>query len=107
MNIQTDDANETTWVGVASVLPKVGSFQEKRGLIGGYGFVTFRNQSLLKGIAHLSKELLKGGTELVGFEWLCRLQDNERQLLDSDFELIEKLDSYPVQFCDIHWFRES
>ena len=108
MNILKDDAErETTWVGVATVAPDAGSFQEGTGLLGGFGFVTFRNHSFPDGVSDLAEELSKGGTMLTGFEWVSRLEDNGRELTNSDLELIERLDSYPVQFYDIHWYRSE
>ena len=103
----SDGDKETTWVGVAYVVPKEGSFQERKGLLGGYAFVAFRKLSLDEGIKCLASELDEGGTKLVGFEWLNRIEDNEKELTDADHELMDKLLLYPVQFHDIHWFNEE
>jgi hypothetical protein len=35
------------------------------------------------------------------------MEDNERELTSSDLELIERLEKYPVQFHDIHWFSSD
>lgn len=106
MNTQKekDKSSQTTWVGVCCVVPEEGSFQQRRGLQAGYGFVAFRSLSIASGVESLAFELADGGTRLVGFEWLSRLEDNERDLTASDLQLIEKLKDYPVQFYEIHWF---
>lgn len=89
------------------MIPEDNSFQQRRGLRGGYGFVTFRSGSIGEGVNALSTELSKGGTQLAGFEWLSLLEHNERELTELDCELIERLDNYPVQFEEIHWFTEE
>lgn len=110
MSIENENdsiSGESTWVGVAYVIPEKGSFHGRRGLLGGYGFVTFRNSSLSEGVKALANELSEGGTQVVGFEWLSRLEDNERELTVLDQDLINKLAEYPIQFQEIHWFAQE
>lgn len=96
-----------TWVGMAFVVPVLGSEQDKSGLKGGYGFVAYRDRGFIEGLKILKAELAEGGSDLVGFEWLHRIEDNERELRASDLELIERLDSYPVQFHEFDWFEDD
>ena len=98
---------ETTWVGVAYVIPTENSNQKLEGLIGGYGFVAVRSQCIEEAVGLLRRELAEGGSDLVGFDWFHRLQDNERSLESLDEELVGQIDIYPVQFRDFHWFSEE
>ncbi|HEX8241752.1 MAG TPA: hypothetical protein VF574_18600 [Allosphingosinicella sp.] len=98
---------QTTWIGLALVAPLDGSEQQSRGLKGGYGFVAYRADTIEDGIKSLRLELAEGGTDLVGFDWLSRLQDDEHELNEANAALVDRLDQYPVQFHDFHWHSES
>lgn len=109
MNILEDDnkPGETIWVGTAYVIPAEHSPLEKAGFIGGYAFVAFRSENIAFGVSALCDEFRMGDTVVVGFEWLSRLEDNERTLLEGDYELIGSTANYPVQFRDVHWFEHG
>lgn len=98
---------QTTWIGLALVIPLDGSVQKRSGLKGGYGFVAFRAETIEEGIKCLRLELAEGGADLVGFDWLSRLQDNEHDLEGDNAGLVERLDQYPIQFHNFHWHSES
>lgn len=97
---------QTTWIGLAVVVPLDGSDQKRKGLEGGYGFVAFRASTIDEGVKLLRLELAEGGAGLVGFDWLSRLQDDEHHLNETNAMLIKRLDNYPVQFHDFHWHDE-
>jgi hypothetical protein len=98
---------DRVWIGVACVAPLPGSDQERSGLKGGYGFVACRARSLDEGVRALGAELAEGGSALVGFEWLHRLEDTDRELREDDRALIDRLALYPVQFRDFERFRKE
>lgn len=104
MSLNVKPINQV-WVGVAYVIPVLGSEQDRSGLKGGYGFVAFKADDLVNGVQSLRIELAEGGSDLVGFEWLHRVEDNDRALKESDFELLQRLDTYPIQFREFDWFK--
>jgi hypothetical protein len=94
---------QTVWIGLAYSIPLAGSDQERRGLTGGFGFAAMRAPSIDEAVALLRAALAEGGSELVGFEWIGRLQDHHQPLSQTNAALVEKLRDHPVQFDEFHW----
>lgn len=103
----TPRQQQTVWVGVASIAPLDGSEHQRKGLTGGYGFVAVRALTIEEAVRLLMSELAEGGSDLIGFEWISRLQDYDQDLNQRTADLIKKLDDYPVQFKDFHWHKEE
>ena len=95
------------WLGMAVVTPSRDSEQQRQGLIGEYGFVACLSKDICDCVTLVCTELIAGGAIVVGFEYLLRTSDYEEELTDYHMELIEKLEIYPVQFRDIHWFASE
>lgn len=97
----------TIWIGVASVIPLAGSEHQRQGLSSGYGFVAMRAETIEEAVKALRIELLEGGSDLTGFEWVSRIQDYDQILNAKNANLVKKLDDYPVQFSCFHWHTEK
>ena len=97
---------QTVWIGLAYTVPLAGSAQELSGLTGGFGFVAMRASSIDEAVALLRAELAETGSDLVGFEWISRLQDYDQALGLTNAALVEKLSDHPVQFNQFHWHPE-
>ena len=94
---------QTVWIGLAYTIPLAGSDQESRGLSGGFGFAAMRASSIDEAVRLLRAALAEGGSDLVGFEWIGRLQDHDQALSHNNAALVEKLDDHPVQFDEFDW----
>ena len=99
--------HDTIWIAVASVAPLDGSEHQRVGLSDGYGFVAIRAPTIEEAVKLLRLELAEGGSDLIGFEWISRLQDYEETLNPKSADLVSKLEEYPVQFSDFHWHHEK
>jgi hypothetical protein len=54
----------------------------------------------------LAKEFLENGLELHGFEWFLPVTELKRSTTEHERALVAKLRQYPVQFRDLHWYRD-
>ena len=98
------DNHQTIWIGSASLAPLPGSSYEMEGLKGGFGFVAVRATNIEEATKILRLELAEGGSELIGFEWLSRLEDYDQDLDQERATLVGRVNEYPVQFSTIHWY---
>ena len=92
------------WLGMTHVLPRPGSEHEHEGRIGGYGLVVFTAADLREGVSLLWDELQENGSTLIGFEWLSRLDHYEEKLSDYASGLLDRLETYPIQFQEFDWY---
>lgn len=99
--------HKTVWIGVASVVPLEGSEHQRGGLSGGYGFVAMLAPTIEEAVRLLKVELAEGGTDLIGFEWMIRMQEYDDTLNTQNADLVKGLNDYPVQFSDFHWHAEK
>lgn len=99
--------HETIWIGVASIAPLDGSEHQREGLSEGYGFVAIVASTIEEAVRILRIELAEGGSELIGFEWLSRIQEYEESLNPKNADLVKRLKDYPVQFSDFHWHADK
>ena len=99
------DLSKRVWTGngfcsVASDRPEY-----RNGARGAYVVVACTTESIRSAAKLIEAELTESGLILRGFEYLMDIVYLDRQLSDYEEILVSRLDSYPVQFEDVHFFR--
>ena len=88
--------------GYFSVLPQNPEFN--KGMRGAYSVVAGRAENLMSAIEAIEIEFSESCLSLRGFDYIFQIDFLDRQLSEYEVRLIERLDLYPVQFENVHYF---
>jgi hypothetical protein len=75
--------------------------------IGGVGLVACLAESIELAVKLISKEFAENGSLLIGFDWISRLAEYNQPLTEYAQQLIDRLGAYPVQFDNVHTFKQT
>jgi hypothetical protein len=93
------------WTGIAVLIVKDGHPSREEGYLGAYAAVACEAASLSEAVRGLQLEFEDQGLALVGVENLLPTHMRDRRLTKEEEQLVEALDSYPVQFRDVHFHK--
>jgi hypothetical protein len=95
----------TIWLGKAFCIVKPGTEQFNNGNRGAYAVFVCKASEITECCRLISMELAENHLEIRGFEWLVDKVYADRATTDYEDELIERLETYPVQFENVHYFK--
>lgn len=93
------------WTGIAVLLPQPNHPSLSEGYVGAFAPIACEGDSLSEAINKLSEELLGNQLFLVGLEDCIAVGMRDRILTEEEEELVSALDTYPVQFKNVHFHK--
>jgi hypothetical protein len=90
------------WVGMASLRLASANPKRRDGFAGAFAGFACRASNIAEAANLLLREFDECGYELVGFEHMILLQLLDRDLTPYEKGLVQAVESYPVQFRDVH-----
>lgn len=95
------------WIGKAFCVVGQDRPEYANGARGAYVVFACRALSLVRATEMICKELSESELRACGFEHLFDIDYLDRSLSDYEEMLISRLGSYPVQFENVHFFKED
>jgi hypothetical protein len=99
-----DDFN-IVWLGKALCYLESSNSQYLEGNRGAYLIFVVSSKNLGEAVNLICSELLENGLKIVGFEYFFAEKYLDREPSNYEIRLIERLDKYPVQFENVHFFK--
>jgi hypothetical protein len=99
------DVENSDWIGKAFCVVTASRPEYESGSRGAYVVFACRAPGLSDVVRLISTELEESGLEVRGFEFLLDARYIDRPLSDYEQMLRSRLDPYPVQFENVHFFK--
>ena len=95
-------ASLDVWIGMANLQLSSANPKRTEGFTGAFAGFACKAANIAEAIESLRREFEESGYVVVGIEHMLPLQLLDRQLTAYEAGLVEAIDSYPVQFKDVH-----
>jgi hypothetical protein len=93
------------WLGKAFCTVASESDQFRSGYRGAIVVFACQTTNVVECCRLISSELAESGLILIGFEYLMDRTHIDREISTYEKQLIDRLESYPVQFENVHYFK--
>lgn len=93
------------YVARAFCLVKPENEEFKYGMRGALVTVVSRAESISAAVQYISAELAENLLEVEGFEYIFNTEYLDREISEYEAVLIARLDEYPIQFQNVHYFN--
>jgi len=93
---------QDVWVGMANLQLASTNPKRSEGFTGAFAGFACRAANIVEAVELLQREFEESGYVLVGIRHMLLTHMLDRQLTTYEAELVKAVDTYPVQFMDVH-----